>query len=668
LEFFSSLFHEHFDRKVPIKFGEEIIIKKRFFNMANQIKTFGIYPPLGISRIGNSDEYFLASDVPGKAPVVENGYKDNKGRIKKQVSRFRIYGLDEAGKVVKEITANDGASITWRVHVANRKAAWYQFINALDMGPLSKSVLPRNAAEILLRQKNLVIDPGPKEITGKNVQGVEYQLTGGQFRGTEVPLGEIRTDDDGRLLVFGGNGNSASCDGSRAFTFANNDNWHDDISDGTVRATIHFEGNMYEAEPAMVAVVPPNFGPGLFGITTMYDVVLDLFIRSGWVAAPEKINFWEHVYPVLERTVSTQWVNGGFYMLFGHNSPCDFTSPLLLNQLSTPGDENEAVRKTIAGWYRNPSATVFEPEKFPPVYGDAIGEYSDIPNVHMPITQTQYAWMQQWAEGNFVSDKPVDTAFDRLAPGEQVAALTRAPLEECLGGPFHPGIELTWPFRNLMMWEKPFRLKILPEGIAPKDDYGPLLTPDIALGNEGPLDGSGPGSLTRWLGVPWQTDEASCLYGYAPSLHLALPSFWAARVPNNVLSENSYMRLTDPQLNIGQRLKHLDYRQDWLRDLGTQFEMRINNMIAKWNEMGVIMNVPIPEHSEHELLPDQLWVESDRGPFDKDDPTFKQVLVVENPDDAVIDTAAKILIKISGIDNAQDRPTREYLLHERNER
>ena len=635
----------------------------------NQIKKLSVNPPVGIARIGNSDEYFLASDIPGTAPVAENGYKDTLGRVKKQVARFRIYGLDDSGNVVKEITAADGAVINWRVHVANRKAAWYQFNNALDLGAQAIPSHFRNPLVILpFERKKLIIDPGSKSITGINMQGPDYQFTGGKFFDMDVPLGEIRTDENGRLLVFGGNGNSASRDGTWAQTFANNDGWHDDISDGTVRATVTIDGTTYEAEPAMVAVTPPNFAPGLFGIVTMYDVVLDLFIRSKWIPAPDKINFWQHIYPILERTVATQWVNSGFYILFGTNSPSDYTNTALLDHLCSPAPEHAELRKKVAGWFRNPGATNFEPEKLPAFYGDAIGEYQNVPNDALPVTQSQYEWILQWANGNFVAEKPAEQIFDNMTPQQQADALTRAPLEECLGGPFHPGIELTWPFRSLVSWERPFRLKILPEDQSPKDDYGPMLTGDIATSDSGPLNGSGPGSLTRWVGVPWQTDEASCMYGYAPSLHLVLPTFWAARVPNNVLSADSYMRLTDKTLNIAQRLKHLDHRQDWMRDLGTQYQTRINNMVAKWNELGIITKHPLPEGSRHEFLPNQLWVESDRGPFDTNDPTFKQVLTAEDANIPSIEVAAEILVKVAGIDDDTDRPVREHIMHARNQR
>src|SRR5947208_2271138 len=83
--------------------------------------------------------------------------------------------------------------------------------------------------------------------------------------------------------------------------------------------------------------------------------------------------------------------------------------------------------------------------------------------------------------------------------------------------------------------------------------------------------GCGPGTLTRWMGVPWQTDEASCLSGYEIGSYLLLPSFWAARVPNQVLSAQAYARVLDERLPIEQRLKHLNYRQDWLRYFGPSY-------------------------------------------------------------------------------------------------
>ena len=101
---------------------------------------------------------------------------------------------------------------------------------------------------------------------------------------------------------------------------------------------------------------------------------------------------------------------------------------------------------------------------------------------------------------------PTVPAFEALTAAEQCAALDRAGLYELLGGPFHPGIELTWIMRVPQLWRAAYRLNLVPEGTRVRQDYGPELTPELCLGPQGPV-ASGPGALTRWLGVPWQTDE-----------------------------------------------------------------------------------------------------------------------------------------------------------------
>ncbi|WP_445710567.1 LodA/GoxA family CTQ-dependent oxidase [Flavobacterium sp.] len=595
------------------------------------IQSVAIYPPVGIARIGNSSEYYFASDLPNAIEKPDGGFKDNEGKVKKQVARFRIYGFNAEGEVVREITAAE-AKIGWRVHVANVKSAWYEFNNALDLEGYAIPSTFRNGNVKGDDREQLVINPGIKKIEGRSEKGKpEYELTGGKFYGKNVPLGKIETDEEGRLLFFGGDGDSASYDNKPATTFANNVGWHDDTSDGIIRASVVIDGKIFEAEPAMVAVTPPNFGPGLFGVVTMYDVVLNLFIEEFNYPDPtivNGVNFWEHIYPVLERMTNTQWVNQGFFMLFGKNSPSDFTNPELLNKLSNPSEDAKSERERIFNWLRDPNSTIAEPKKIPPFYGDGFGDYTNIALDDLPITKTQYKWFEKWAKGDFNNNKIEEiTSFNELSPDQQINALNSAPFEECLGGPFHPGIELTWPMRNAKMWKEPFRLNVLSENEMPNLDYGSLLSPAIALADDGPLSASGPGSLTRWLGVPWQTDEASCLSGYDTTTYLPLPSFWAARVPNQILSEDSYTRMSDKKMNIGQRLKHFDYRQDWLREFGTQYLPKINKMISEWHDLGIIAET---EHvnQDTEFLPDRVWKET-RMAYTSIDPTMEQVRYAE---------------------------------------
>ena len=68
----------------------------------------------------------------GATPGARWGFKDAAGRLKRQAARFRLYGLDRDGQVIAEVTA-DEADIQLDVHLANTKAAWYNFDIALDI-------------------------------------------------------------------------------------------------------------------------------------------------------------------------------------------------------------------------------------------------------------------------------------------------------------------------------------------------------------------------------------------------------------------------------------------------------------------------------------------------------------------------------------------------------
>src|SRR5262245_30629496 len=95
-----------------------------------------IHPSVGIARLGNSTgtAFCLSPDSIGGLPFnadpngnklgpIEN-LKDAAGAIKRQGQVFRLY--DENNN---EITLESPGvtSIEWYVHLANKKAAWYDF-------------------------------------------------------------------------------------------------------------------------------------------------------------------------------------------------------------------------------------------------------------------------------------------------------------------------------------------------------------------------------------------------------------------------------------------------------------------------------------------------------------------------------------------------------------
>jgi hypothetical protein len=178
-----------------------------------------IYPAIGIARVGNSETaYFLAPEVTDPLPEPVGFYRDPTGALKRQAVRFRIYGLNEAGVPVAEVTA-ENAEIRWTVHLANKKSAWYQFQIALDIPEADSAPASWLRNMTVPDRARLVIDPGPRHITGRDAGGgADHIFDTGEFLGTRVYLGEIRTDAQGRLIVLGGRGKSASYNGARAVT------------------------------------------------------------------------------------------------------------------------------------------------------------------------------------------------------------------------------------------------------------------------------------------------------------------------------------------------------------------------------------------------------------------------------------------------------------------
>lgn len=577
-----------------------------------------VHPAIGIARVGGSPEgYVIGPEVPGfdgTPPAEYGGWKDKDGQLLRQVARFRIYGYDASGKVVGEVTPGDGVDVTWRVHVANRKAAWYDFDEAMDIpsfdgsqGTPPKQSSLRNAA--IDDRSQLVNDPGPREIAGRDTRGPEYAFTGGQCFGIEVCLGELRTDDAGRLLFFPAHGHSASADGTPAGTFANNPGWYDDIADGPVQAMVTIGGKPLSVEHAWVVVAPPDYAPGITAVVTMYDVIAEASAQVDPSVQPRVPSFTKHIAPIFTRLVQNQWVNAGFGKLFGTGSVLDVAD--LLPSLGDNSEFARPLRQQIFAMFRNPDYASMEPDAIPPVYGDSTNIPAIDPRQWYAVTKYQYQILRDWAAGNFSADwtgeAPPQT-LDGYPLAEQPWALDYAALENTIGGPFHPGCEMTWPMRQPILYQSAFRLKLRR---APEPDYGPYLNSRTCLGPGGPLDGSGPGDVSRWMAVPWQTDTSSCLYAYTGWQEgVFLPTFWPVRVPNNVLTSEQYTIVNDGHAPYRARYEAFEYenRQYWLRALPPRedYPAVINTFVAQWNEVGVVTKT---EREPDRLFPSTLFVE-----------------------------------------------------------
>jgi hypothetical protein len=552
-----------------------------------------IYPAIGIARVGNSEnEYFLAPEVTDPSPEQPGFYRDPTGALKRQTVRFRIYGLNAAGAPVAELTA-ENAEIRWTVHLANKKSAWYQFQLALDI-PEAASAPPSWLRNMTISDRaSLIIDPGSRHISGRNAgSGPDHKFDTGKFLGATVYLGEIQTDDKGRLIVWGGRGKSASYNGARAITFANNEGWHDDTSDGPVTAEVSYAGQKLETDPAWVVVAPPNYAPQQKSVRTMWDLMRDLAINTGMLPKPVRPSFERDIRPLFERLSRLQWVNAGFAAAFGWGAPNDFASEL--EKLSRKTDDMAEMRHVIANQFRVFDRDSWSPVPWPWVYGDAMNiPPAETPRQNATLTATQLAMLQQWSAGDFDDDyvpgRTPPRRLEDVSLAEQPDMLDRASLEFCLADAFHPGCEMTWPMRTAGLYMAPFRLAHAPLGwIEP--DYGPVLGADLISLPNGPLlGGQLPGGITRWMAVPWQTDTASCRSGYLKSYDPYVPTFWPARVPNQILTQADYAIVLDPEQPLADRLAAFARRASWLRPLGSKsYTDQINNMIAHFDHMGVV--------------------------------------------------------------------------------
>lgn len=593
---------------------------------------YAIHPAVGIARVGNSpDEFYLAPETIGGLPVacdeqgnavLVNGqpqpvaeFKDAAGRIKRQGAGFKIIQYDDAapGDVGREVTLSDSnvAGIEWTVHLANKKAAWYQFQELegnLLLGPensyAARNVPLRNASVTSAadRQK-LIIDPGPRTLAGAGQRAafsqetIPPEYTHGSFppapsQGYAVTtLGDMLTDAEGRLVVLGGFGNAGG--NQPIATFAGADTWHDDIADGPVACRLTLTSGEAIEMTAWVLVGSPKFAPELVNIVSLDDLMFDVAVRDlglvpemydkqrwpdGW--NPEYVaSFTRDIEPIMRRPADYRWVANVPVMQSFAMPPFD------------PRDTSEATRGQRAAYFsyfRRPGdgperqdLDLFGPAGIP-MLPDNSGSNSvsnSILDKFLTLTETQYFLLGQWSRGYFSNDTP--------APLPGVHPLDQASVGNAVGAPMCPGIEVTWSLRNPAIYSQPFR-------IAHRHDeqyyFENGLSPSI---DETEGGGCEPGDLTKRMAIPWQADFFQCTMQYvnftdpnvnkvdgipAPPTYYAY--WWPPQSPMHVL--NGALDIVEQQLSGN--------------PLGVQvyYPRGINSfsqMITAWSYMGFILNL-----------------------------------------------------------------------------
>jgi hypothetical protein len=503
-------------------------------------------------------------------PIRSSEIRDASGRLVRTAQRFRIFAYPRSARgdypapEAKELVLGDRiggrklVDIVWQVHLANKKANQYVLENP-DVGDRDLLIrgyqdgnLPplRNLGEginvdDIQRLRRLVIDPGPRAIHASKRTTLAFDRTdpacyydaadgkvhpiphypksfpsdsfGTMYNpwGEIDTLGEIRTDEQGRLIVAGGYGRAASILQDQAsgdpqpFPLegaVDNDGWFDDCSDGPVDATLVFDdGSTALVHGAWVNCTDPAFAPQTQNVVSLWDDIYDTWIRkldldpamfaNGAFDPDFKPAFPDHIQPFLVAASVQRWnTNLPEFAIRAHDA---------VGRIRADDDPRETLMAGLA-FVRNPNIgqQSYQGAPFMPL------SLGDNGKSFLSPSLTQYFLLSQWERGCFHKKRLPLTDGERL---------DRDVLINCLGGRFSPGIDMTFIVREPGFYRTdwrhvgcgPFRVRAARLDYSKVDAKRPLLrggwTPLHA--GDGAVE---PGDGSKFMSVPWHTDYNSC--------------------------------------------------------------------------------------------------------------------------------------------------------------
>ncbi|MCW0437533.1 LodA/GoxA family CTQ-dependent oxidase [Xanthomonas sacchari] len=521
-------------------------------------------------------------------PITERDFRDAAGNVKRQAARFHIYAYPsgssgtypngggvrvDVGGTIDGKTVKD---IVWTVHLANKKLNNYstvsqggQFrgIGAYEEPGLLELRNPNypDAANPSdpndpTRLRQLVIDAGPRALSaaaaGSSVVAFDMTSTASyaDASGTIHPqpaypvsfpsmfhtlheplgkldsLGDMRVEANGALIVAGGFARTSAvigADGSYPPLEDATENglWYDDAADGPVNAVLIFnDGSTASVQGAWYVTGDPGYAPQTRNVVSTWDDVYDVWVRAlGLVpslyannafVATYQPSFSDDIQPIFHAAMLQRWnTNLPSGAVKGHD---------MIGQIQ-PTDDPSAKIPNLKTLIRDP-ASAADTETGSPMMPLSLG---DAQKSFLSVSSTQYFLLSQWHGKNYVQGgAPV------LGPGE---ALDRVTLQNCLGGRYSPGIEVSFPIRDVNLYVQDWKAQ----------DCGPFRINQAALDYSKANQGSAflsfgyvplqqhlvePGDLSKFMSVPWHTDYNSC------ATHLPDPNPGQQTVnPNNTL-------------------------------------------------------------------------------------------------------------------------------------
>lgn len=494
------------------------------------------------------------------ATITSKDLRDAQGAFKRQAARFRIFqypdnnlgsyptGLGTEIQIGSRIDGKTVEDIIWTVHIANKKANTYVLVESPpdkagiasyrdgNLPPLRNAPVQNGNPNDPKRITMLTIDPGPRTIAGTNSTGVKfdqattasvYRQGSGVVQLTNYPksfpadsfsnlycpagaidtLGELRTDAHGRLLVLGGYGRACGWDVTPPYLDhdVNNDQWFDDACDGPVSAVLVFDDNSVEQVQtgAWVTATDPGYAPQTLNIVSLWDDIYDSWVRNlalapalfanGSFQSSYQPTFPDQIQPIFLSVALQRWnINLDKFGIERHDGFARITA-------TTPPHS-----MPVVPYLRNPNKPS-DWSKGPPLMPAALG---DSGQDFLVLSKTQYFFLEQWQQGHFSPD-----AGPALGAGEY---LDKVVLQNCLGGRFSPGIDLTFVMRDPDLYIKDWQTLSGPFRIKPKPLAYDGVRKDAPLLSEGyvPLHtgnaGLEPGDLSKFMAIPWHTDYNSC--------------------------------------------------------------------------------------------------------------------------------------------------------------
>lgn len=257
------------------------------------------------------------------------------------------------------------------------------------------------------------IDPGLKSIKGIKQPGVplvgHFKCNKGE---DDVYLGELQTDDKGRLIFLAGRGKAGFFGDGEIHADFDNEDWYDDTCDGEVSVVVQKGNDTWTSKSketnAWVLGVGPKFSHDIIPTVSLYDVIEDINHQNSGDSSTGEVNFDCHIGPLLTRPVLTSWVNNSANSGHGHDAGKGgyFLDSKKWQTLSNPDEEHEEERKNVFDHLRTPGVYLKPQAKdsyMPALSGDDGRATPGSPRTWLSLTQLQYDRMKKWADGGFTN-------------------------------------------------------------------------------------------------------------------------------------------------------------------------------------------------------------------------------------------------------------------------